>query len=184
MEAVLNGYPAQSPAGRIDRGSPMGSGGEMKPAHKYKEIADRLQVAALPYRRDGEGRISVMLVTSRETRRWVIPKGWTMAGRRKRDAAAREAFEEAGIEGRIGTKAVGSFTYFKRRAGHFELVFVKVYPLEVARELDQWPEKGQRERGWFSPEDAASLVMEPGLAALLESLPERLARHSGGGVPG
>jgi 8-oxo-dGTP pyrophosphatase MutT (NUDIX family) len=152
----------------------------MKPARKRKEIADRLQVAALPYRRDDSGRISVMLVTSRETRRWVIPKGWTMPGRRKRDAAAREAFEEAGVKGRVGSKAVGSFTYFKRRAGHFELVFVKVYPLRVEHELDRWPEKDQRERGWFSPEEAARLVMEPGLSALLERFPERLARQPGG----
>jgi 8-oxo-dGTP pyrophosphatase MutT (NUDIX family) len=152
----------------------------MKPAHKSKEIADRLQVAALPYRLEADGRISVMLVTSRETRRWVIPKGWPMPGKRKREAAAQEAFEEAGITGKIAQKPVGSFTYFKRRADHFELVFVKVYPLRVKSELDHWPEKGERERVWFSPEKAATLVLEPGLAAILQNFPGRLAERRGG----
>lgn len=152
----------------------------MKPAHDIKEIADRRQVAALPYRREPDGRVSVMLVTSRETRRWVIPKGWPMTGKRKREAAAQEAFEEAGIKGRIAQKPVGSFTYFKRRAGHFELVYVKVYPLEVRRELDAWPEQGERERAWFRPQEAAGLVLEPGLAAILETIDERLGGSSAG----
>jgi 8-oxo-dGTP pyrophosphatase MutT (NUDIX family) len=147
----------------------------MKPAHKLKEIADRLQVAALPYRLEADGRVSIMLVTSRETRRWVIPKGWPMAGKRKREAAAQEAFEEAGIKGEIAKKPIGSFTYFKRRTSHFELVWVKVYPLEVKRELARWPEQGQRDRVWFSPDEAAAQVLEPGLAAILQNFPERLA---------
>ncbi len=147
----------------------------MKPAHKFREIADRLQVAALPYRVAEDGRISVLLVTSRETRRWVIPKGWPMVGKRKRDAAAQEAFEEAGVRGRIGHRPIGSFTYFKRRPKLFELIWVKVYPLRVDTELDSWPEQNQRERVWFSPEDAAALVIEPSLSNLLLTVQKRLA---------
>ncbi len=75
--------------------------------------AIRVQYAALPYRITKPGVLEFMLITSRGTGRWIIPKGWPMKGRKPPKAAAREAFEEAGLRGEIGGKAVGSFTYEK-----------------------------------------------------------------------
>src|SRR6476619_2038868 len=71
----------------------------------------RVQYAALPFRLNGKTRTEVMLVTSRETRRWIIPKGWPHKGKAPHDSAAREAFEEAGVVGAVGKRAVGSFPY-------------------------------------------------------------------------
>src|SRR6266436_5916091 len=76
--------------------------------------AKRVQYAALPYRLSGRSRTEVMLVTSRETQRWIIPKGWPQRGRAPYDSAAREAFEEAGVVGAVGRRSVGSFPYEKR----------------------------------------------------------------------
>src|SRR5271168_308516 len=87
----------------------------------------RPQVAALPIRVLAGGKPQILLLTSRETRRWVIPKGWPMKGRKPWEAAAIEALEEAGIEGRARKKSIGNFLYFKRRDAHFDLCRVEVY---------------------------------------------------------
>jgi 8-oxo-dGTP pyrophosphatase MutT (NUDIX family) len=132
----------------------------------------RAQLAALPVAvRDG--RTQVLLVTSRETRRWVIPKGWPKKKVGDPAQAAREAYEEAGIEGRVDPQPVGSYRYEKRlTSGRTVLCRVEVYLLAVERELDHWPERDQRERRWMSPAEAAGLVAEAGLAELLLSLAE------------
>ena len=130
----------------------------------------RKQYAALPLAEHG-GRTSVMLITSRETRRWVIPKGNPERGLEPHALAAKEAFEEAGLVGRVGSAPVGSFSYAKRlAAGGTVPVEVKVFPLLVEGQLDDWPEKGQRETRWLAPGEAALLVQEGGLAELLLSL--------------
>jgi 8-oxo-dGTP pyrophosphatase MutT (NUDIX family) len=131
------------------------------------------QVAALPFR-VVDGGIEVLLVTSRETKRWLIPKGWPMKGRKPHKAAAREAEEEAGVKGRIEGKALGHYTYWKRRVVHFDLCRVDVYPLEVSKQLKSWKEKGQREARWFKVEEAADAVLEPALAWLIHRLPEQI----------
>lgn len=125
------------------------------------------QVAALPVRRDKSGALRIMLVTSRETRRYVIPKGWPWPGVKDHKAAAEEAREEAGILGKIGKKAVGSYTYDKRRSNGSVPVKVTVYLLEVQEELEEWPEVGERQRKWLSPTRAAESVAEPELAELI-----------------
>ena len=131
-----------------------------------KDIPAMAQVGALPIRfRDGKP--EVLLVTSRESRRWLIPKGWPMKGRKDWAAAAQEAREEAGVIGKTFKKPIGSYLYFKRRAAHFDLCRVEVYVLLFAKKLTAFREKGQRESRWFSLEDAAERVQEPGLAALL-----------------
>jgi 8-oxo-dGTP pyrophosphatase MutT (NUDIX family) len=112
----------------------------------------------------------VMLVTSRETRRWVIPKGWPMKGKKNWAAAAQEAKEEAGIIGKTFKRSVGEFFYFKRRAAHFDLCRVEVYLIGFEKQLDIYREKGQRETRWFPLEEAATTVQEPGLSALLHEL--------------
>ena len=127
----------------------------------------RHQVGALPLRVGADGALEVLLVTSRDTRRWVIPKGWPMKRLKDRDAAAREAREEAGIAGRIGRVPLGSYRYWKRGPTRSDLCRVEVYQLDVKRQLPRWKEQGQRETRWFSPEEAARLVDEPDLAALI-----------------
>ena len=127
----------------------------------------RTQYAALPWRVDEAGAVQVLLITSRETRRWVIPKGWPIKGMGSKMSAAREAFEEAGVEGSMGKK-LGLFHYQKRlRSGRIQPVRVAVYPLQVAVELEDWPEKGQREKAWLGPEEASVLVEEPELQAII-----------------
>lgn len=131
----------------------------------------RKQVAALPIRFDGEGRLRVLLITSRETQRFIIPKGWPMKGRKDHQAAAIEAQQEAGIIGRVHKKPIGAFTYWKRRDDHFDLCRVKVYPLEFRHQLPDWREKGQRRGAWLLVDEAADLVDEPGLIEIIRHLP-------------
>lgn len=92
-----------------------------------------------------------------------------MRGRKPHKAAAIEAFEEAGVVGRIRSKALGAFVYEKVRTNGSRACLVEVFPLKVREVHDDWPEAHQRERCWFSTEDAAELVLEPGLADLLRS---------------
>ncbi|GGC52520.1 NUDIX hydrolase [Chelatococcus reniformis] len=135
------------------------------------------QVAALPYRaRKG---IEILMLTSRSTRRPVIPKGWPIKGMKDSAAAAREALEEAGLTGKIGKRPIGTYGYWKRLDDHFRFVEVKVYPLRVTRQRKRWPEMGQRQCRWLSAADAALIVDEPGLAALIESFTSLLGRKAG-----
>lgn len=131
------------------------------------EPAERRQVAALPWRRGADG-IEILLVTSRETRRWVTPKGGRMAGRTDAESAAQEALEEAGIEGRITEAPIGTFRYLKvlkRRAPRW--CVVAVHALEVTAEHETWHEQTERERVWVSRDEAARRVDEPDLKALI-----------------
>lgn len=142
----------------------------MKASTSDKRAAEFAQVAALPLTVGDDGVARVLLLTSRETKRWIIPKGWPMKGRKPGEAAAREALEEAGLVGRPSKKPIGSYTYFKRREAHFDLCRVDVYLLTLDKQLKTWREKGQREAQWFTLEEAAELVEETGLVALLQDL--------------
>ena len=137
----------------------------------------RKQVAALPVRLDHEGHLRVLLVTSRETQRFIIPKGWPMKGRKDHQAAAIEAREEAGIVGRVHKKPVGSYVYWKRRMDAFDLCRVNVFVLEFRHQLPDWREKAQRRGAWLLLPDARDLVDEPGLLAILRDLPPELTRR-------
>lgn len=127
------------------------------------------QVAALPVK-GKPGNYRVLLVTSRETQRWIIPKGWPMKGRKDHQAAAREAAEEAGVTGRIHKHPMGVYTYDKRLSDGVEPVRVMVYLLEVEKETDKWPEKDQRKREWVSTAEAATRVEEDGLTEIIRQL--------------
>jgi 8-oxo-dGTP pyrophosphatase MutT (NUDIX family) len=133
--------------------------------------ANRKQYAALPYRIFDDQGLQVMLITSRGTGRWIVPKGWPMAGLKPWRAAAREAYEEAGIVGEIEKRAAGRYDYQKRLDdGTVTTCQVDVFPLRVEEELSRWPEQDQRTRRWFSPEEASGLVDEEGLQWLLSEL--------------
>ena len=114
--------------------------------------------------------LQVLLVTSRHTRRWIIPKGNVDFHMSPHQAAAQEALEEAGMVGEIGRKPIGVFRYDKLIAqGATVKTKVVVFPLAVSRELDDWPEKGQRERRWFSQIEAAEAVQELDLREIIHS---------------
>ncbi len=129
----------------------------------------RRQSAALPVVGSGAA-MRVVLVTSRETRRWVLPKGWIKPSEAPHHGAAREAFEEAGLVGECEPEPFGIYTYEKRLPRGVLTTEVLVFRLLVAERLADWPERGERERRLFSPAEAASLVQEPGLAELLRRL--------------
>src|SRR6267378_4165963 len=118
-----------------------------------KSVQTRVQYGALPYRRNGDARTEVMLVTSRETRRWIIPKGWPHKGKTPHRSAAREAFEEAGVVGAVSRRSIGSFSHNKRlKNGDVVTCKVLVFPLKVNRQNKKWPEKEEREVRWWSAE--------------------------------
>jgi 8-oxo-dGTP pyrophosphatase MutT (NUDIX family) len=136
-----------------------------------KATATSLQYAALPFRRRVDtGRTEVMLVTSLRTGRWIIPKGWPMKQEAPHAASAREALEEAGIVGEVGTRPIGSYTYQKQlKQGAFVACEVHVFPLEVKRQQRTWPEKSKRQVQWFSSADAAAAVQEPALSEIIRT---------------
>ncbi len=135
------------------------------------------QVGALPIRRDCNGNLEVLLVTSRETRRWVIPKGWPWADRADHLAAAEEAHEEAGVLGRACHQQLGTYRYIKRKASEDIPVRVCVYMLSVTKELETWRERKQRTRQWFPLEEAVTKVVEPGLRRIMRKLASDKLRH-------
>jgi 8-oxo-dGTP pyrophosphatase MutT (NUDIX family) len=133
----------------------------------------RQQVGALPIRWNGD-ELSVLLVTSRDTQRWIIPKGWRMRGRSDAEAAAQEALEEAGVRGRVRAEPIGRYHYLKRRANAVEDCLVTTYLLEVVDELVAFPEMDERRRGWFTPAEAADCADDLGLRDILRDLEARL----------
>lgn len=135
----------------------------------------RTQFGALCWRRV-RGELQVLLVTSRRTRRWILPKGWPMDGHSPADAAAAEAAEEAGVSGKVDPHCAGIYSYTKDLDDEPNLpCVVAIYPLKVRKLADDWPEKAFRKRKWFSQKKAAGLVEEPELSALIRRFdPDRL----------
>ncbi len=133
------------------------------------------QVAALCWRMH-KGQPQVLLVTSRDTRRWVLPKGWPMPGRGPEGAAAIEAWEEAGVEGKVSPTSIGHYSYDKVLRNLDTLsCAVEVFPLRVQSLKASFPERKERRRKWFSASEAARLVAETELRALLDRLAEEPA---------
>lgn len=134
------------------------------------------QYAALPYRKNKKGGLEVMLVTSRETRRWIIPKGWPMAGVSPHNLAALEAMEEAGLLGKVCKKPIGSYHYDKKRNdGSVVSCKVDTFTFEVREQMPKWPEQDQRRTKWFAPQDAAEQVQEPELRELIKKFAKQFS---------
>lgn len=128
------------------------------------------QYAALCYRVSAKGRVQVLLITSRDTGRWVLPKGWPMKGHTAGGCALREAFEEAGVRGEVSDHCLGFYSYSKVISPTYApTCVVAVFPVRVTHLLGKFPERDQRERKWFAPEKAAEKVVEPELRAMLLS---------------
>lgn len=126
-----------------------------------------LQVAALPWR-PAETGIEVMLITSRGTGRWILPKGWPEENEEFCDAAAREAAEEAGISGRVARRETGRYVYDKvLSSGEAIPCEVLVFPFEVDDVAEKWKERRQRKRKWVAPAEAARMLNEPDLCRLI-----------------
>lgn len=131
------------------------------------QTSPRQQIGALPYFVSPDGEVQVVLVTTRETQRWSIPKGNVMKGKKPHRAAEIEAFEEAGVRGQIGRKIIGSYGYRKNfRDGKAEAIVV-VYPLQVHKLTKKFPERRERKVASFPLNEAIGLIAIPELAAIL-----------------
>lgn len=132
------------------------------------------QYAALPYRMLGTG-LEVLLVTSRRTRRWIVPKGWPVEGLQPAACAAAEALEEAGVTGVVEKTSIGHYRYLKHHKSRpSEPCKVEVYALRVTQQRKSWAESQQRERRWYSVPEAAAAVDEPLLRLLILELEEHV----------
>ena len=133
----------------------------------------RTQFAALCWRVKN-GKPQILMVTSRGTNSWIIPKGWPMTGITPSEGAAQEAWEEAGVKGKIFDRSLGLFSYLKKIDKRTSVpVVAMVFPLKVKKLAKDFPEAGQRKRKWVSPKKAAAMVREPELAHILGSFDPR-----------
>lgn len=131
------------------------------------------QVAALPFREDPE--LQICLITSRETGRWVLPKGWPKAGVADNEMAAMEAVEEAGLVGNLLPRPIGRYNYQKKLHTFAQVTcVVDIFPLRVTETLSEWTEQAERRRQWVTPQEAATMVEEKELAEILRSFKDML----------
>lgn len=127
----------------------------------------RTQFAALCFRNRG-AKTELLLITSRKSAKWILPKGWPMNGQFPTHVAAQEAWEEAGVKGTAIDQCLGLYSYRKNTSYGVTLPCVAlIYPVRVKRLENHWPEAGQRRRKWFSPKKAARKVRSPELARVL-----------------
>lgn len=132
------------------------------------------QYGVIPVRLAADGGLEILLITSRDTGRWVVPRGNPIIGKSPAESAAQEAFEEAGIVGPVDPEAIGCYSYEKRRrVGIAVPAVVHLFRMSVAEERDDWPEKAQRGRRWFAAGEAAAAVHEAELARLIRGLSQK-----------
>lgn len=127
------------------------------------------QSAVIPYRHLNE-RIEVLLITSSDGERWIVPKGLLEPDITPAESAAKEALEEAGVKGRVGNTSIGEYHYEKWGNDYR----VEVFLLEVEEELDDWVEAKLRQRKWMSVEDAVSIVEPDGLKDIVRDVAKHI----------
>jgi 8-oxo-dGTP pyrophosphatase MutT (NUDIX family) len=139
------------------------------------------QSAAIPYRVDEQGKLVILLVTSRRTRRWIIPKGKVRPRTLPSRSAEREAFEEAGVLGRIGKQPIGTYRQGDALAADPEegIILVQAFALAVTDELPVWDEMHLRKRRWFKLKNALRAVRDTELRALLRAFEQHYRASSG-----
>ncbi|NNK77920.1 MAG: NUDIX hydrolase [Litoreibacter sp.] len=134
----------------------------------FEKRSVRTQFAALCYRVH-KNETQILLITSRASRRWIIPKGWPVEGATPAEAATTEAYEEAGVKGQTSNICLGFFSYTKFISkGESLPCAVSVFPVKVKKLLDDYPEVKERRRKWFDQKRAASLVREPELKKIIK----------------
>ena len=134
------------------------------------------QYGAVPFRKRN-GTIEVLLITSRRSKRWIIPKGW--AKNTPRQTAKAEAFEESGVKGKVARHALGAIEY-RKKIGRRRTVRcrLEVFPLAVKSRKKKWPERGQRQRCWFKLSAASKQCSDPALGRLIRVFARRMRRRS------
>ncbi len=151
---------------------------QLKPEFKSGNGTVRAQFAALCFKRlEKEKKTRVLLISTRRTGRWIIPKGWPIKGKTPGQSALREAYEEAGVKGTPYEQCVGHFTYSKHIPDDSAVpCIVAVYPVKVDSLQADYPELGERKRIWLSPSKAAECVSDPALKPILRNFdPGKLA---------
>ena len=127
-----------------------------------------LQVAAICHRQGANG-LEVLLITSLGTKQWIIPKGWPKKKISSRATALEEAYEEAGVRGKVSQAPIGQYNYEKLTKKGLALECrASVYEIAVSDMANDFPERGRRKLQWHAPHAAAALVTNPELSALLE----------------
>jgi 8-oxo-dGTP pyrophosphatase MutT (NUDIX family) len=144
-------------------------------AKKKENARDISHAGVLPYRVNGHG-LELLLITTRRSKRWSVPKGHCRGEADARRTAATEAFEEAGLEGTVAKHPIGTFSHAKSGPALSAEAIVLLFPMRVARQLESWPEKGQRRLMWAGPRKAAKLV-DPELSALIKRFSEGHSRR-------
>lgn len=144
------------------------------PASQKGEV--RTQFAGLCYRIN-QGKLEILLITSRRSGRWIVPKGWPMDSKTPFETAMQEAWEEAGVLGKAKPRCLGIFSYNKFVEGEDDLpCLAMLYPIKVKSLVADYPEKGQRRRKWFSAKKAAQRVVEPELARMIRDFDPKMLK--------
>ncbi len=136
----------------------------------------RSQFGAIPWRFNA-GKVEILLITSRGTGRWILPKGWPVHDATPAEAAATEAWEEGGVTGSPSHVSAGFYSYVKDLDGDNLPIVVAMFPLKVKKVHRDWPEKGQRKRRWVSRKKASALLQEPELRQIVKHFDPRAYSH-------
>ncbi len=136
------------------------------------------QIGALCYWSNDKN-IKILLITSRRSKRWIIPKGWKVDMMSNRKSVALEAWEEAGVQGRVSKRSIGTY-YYRKRSGKndFLTCAVRVFALDVKARKKKFPERGERKLKWVNLNTAIDLVTEPELKTVIKNFAARIKKDN------